>query len=138
MFMQDPNLVPEPISKLIDVFEAQLPEVEFPGITAASLREQADTVDAAAEALARAESNLRELRTRHAEAYGALKTSAERGLGYAKVYASDDEALTEALAGIELRRPKGRKLPPKKRARKPKAKPVANNVAELPLPAERA
>lgn len=134
--MNDPNIVPEPIVKLLDVFEAQLPEVEFPGVNAATLREQATTVDAAAEALAAAELALREARTFHAEAYGALRTAAERGLGYARVYASDNTELAEALAGIELRPAKPRRMPPKKRARKPK--PAPDNVAELPLQAETA
>ncbi|MGH1341713.1 MAG: hypothetical protein ACRBN8_09195 [Nannocystales bacterium] len=134
--MNDPNIVPEPIVKLIDVFEAQLPEVEFPGVNAATLREQATTVDAAAETLAAAEVALREARTQHAEAYGALRTAAERGLGYAQVYATDNTELAEALAGIELRPAKPRRTPPKKRARKPK--PTPDNVAELPLQAETA
>ncbi len=134
--MNDPNLVPEPIQALIDVFENKLPKVEFPGVNAASLREQATTVDAAAEAVADAEAALREARATHAEAYGALRTAAERGLGYARVYASDDEELTEALGAVQLKPAKPRRMPPKKRGRKPKAKP--DNVAELPLQAETA
>ena len=134
--MSDPNRVPEPISKLIEVFEDRLPEVEFPGVTAASLRVQAETVDAAADALAAAELALKQARAEHAEAYRALETAATRGLGYARVFAADDEQLAEALGSLELKPARGRKLAPKKRGRKPKAKP--DNVAELPLAAESA
>ncbi len=133
--MNDPNIVPEPIVQLLDVFEAELSEVEFPGVNAATLREQASTVDAAAETLAAAELALREARTFHAEAYGALRTAAERGLGYARVYATGNAQLSEALAKIELQA-KPRRMPPKKRGRKPK--PMPDNVAELPLQAETA
>ncbi|MCR9165185.1 MAG: hypothetical protein ACE37F_36885 [Nannocystaceae bacterium] len=134
--MNDPNLVPEPVNALIEVFEAKLPDVEFPGVSAQSLRTQATTVDEAARAVADAEAALKEARSVHAEAFAALRTAAERGMGYARVYASDDEALSETLGAIELKPARSRRLPPKKRARKPKAKP--DNVAELPLAAETA
>jgi len=134
--MNDPNFVPEGISQLIDTFEAHLADVEFPGVTAAALREQAEAVDEAARTIAATEVALREARASHAEQYGALKEAATRGLGYARVYAADDESLRETLGGIELE-PKRRRAPAKKtRARKPKKPP--NNVAELPLPAETA
>ena len=134
--MSDPNRVPEPISKLIAVFDDHLPGVEFPGVSAESLRTQAETVEAAADALAAAELALKQARAEHAEAYRALEAAATQGLGYARVFAADDEHLTEALGGLELKPARGRKLPPKKRGRKPKAK--LDNVAELPLAAESA
>lgn len=135
--MSDPNAVPEAIYTLIELFEAKLPEVQFPGINATSLRAQAETVDAAAKILAAAEAAVRDARVAHAESYASLKTAAERGLGYARVFASDDEDLSEALGGIDLRPARARRLPPKKRGRKPKAK-QPDNVAELPLQAETA
>lgn len=134
--MNDPNLVPEPVNALIEVFEAQLPDVEFPGVSAQLLRSQATTVDEAARAVAEAETALKQARSAHAEAFAALRAAAERGMGYARVYATDDETLTQALGAIELKPARTRRLPPKKRARKPKAKP--DNVAELPLAAETA
>ncbi len=134
--MNDPNLVPEPIHALIDLFEAQLPDVEFPGVNAASLRQQATAVDAAAQAVAEAELALRHARATHAEAYGALRTAAEQGLGYARVFAAENAELSEALGAVQLRPAKPKRMPPKKRGRKPKAHP--DNVAELPLQAETA
>lgn len=134
--MNDANTVPEPISQLIEVFEASLADVEFPGVTAASLRAQATEVDAAAHTLAEAEATVRSARAAHAELFGALRDAAERGLGYARVYASGDEELSATLGGIEVKPPKPRRMPPKKRGRKPKAQP--DNVAELPLQAETA
>ncbi len=134
--MNDPNLVPEPVNALIEVFEAQLPDVEFPGVSAQSLRSQATTVDDAAHAVAQAEAALKQARSVHAEAFAALRTAAERAMGYARVYATEDEALTQALGAIELAPARTRRLPPKKRGRKPRAKP--DNVAELPLAAETA
>ena len=134
--MNDANTVPEPISQLIEVFEANLADVEFPGISAASLRAQATEVDALAERVAAAEVALREVRMAHAEAFAGLRSAAERGLGYARVFASEDTELSETLGGIEVKPPKPRRMPPKKRGRKPRVKP--DNVAELPLQAETA
>ncbi|MEM6295382.1 MAG: hypothetical protein AAGA54_29180 [Myxococcota bacterium] len=131
------SAVPEPIRQLLDVFETHLGDVQFPGVDAASLRAQADAVEATATTLEAAEAAVLEARRAHGEAFTALKTSAERGMGYARVFGTDDATLTEALEPIALaQKASRRKLPPKKRGRKPKAKP--DNVAELPLQAESA
>lgn len=133
--------VPSPISQLIEVFDAHLPEVEFPGVSATSLREQAEAFERTAQAVADAEVVVQDARRAHVEAKQALEQAARRGQGYAQVFASDDEALLTKLGEIELDpRGKRRKAPPKRtgarasRERKPR-KATPSNVAELPLPA---
>lgn len=128
--------VPQPIQQLVEVYEQHLCAVEFPGLNAQTLREQAEEVEHAAEALAQARTAFERASERHRDAVAALRSSADRGLGYARVYGSDDEALTEALSEISLskggRTAKGKNAKaPKKRARSKKAQP--DNVTELPL-----
>lgn len=129
------SAVSAPIRQLIDVFSRQLPEVAFPGVSAASLTEQAATLESTAKALASAEQAMAVARQAHADAHAELKRSAELGIGYAKVYASEDEALREQLEAIDLERSTRRKLPPKRKSRK---RGKASNVAELPLESSRA
>jgi|GEM_PF-2411979 len=133
--MSTESAVSAPIRQLIDVFSQQLPEVAFPGVSASSLAEQAKTLENTAQALATAEQAMAVARQAHADAHAALKRSAELGIGYAKVYASDDEALREQLDAIDLKGKARRKLPPKRRGRK---RTKATNVAELPLESSRA
>lgn len=130
------SAVPQPIQQLVEVYEQHLSAVEFPALNARTLREQADEVEHAAQALAQARAALERATERHSDALAVLRASADRGLGYARVYGSDDEALSEALSPISLAK-KGRTgrssnaKAPKKRARSKKAQP--DNVTELPL-----
>lgn len=133
--MSTESAVSAPIRQLIDVFSQQLPEVAFPGVSASSLAEQAATLESTAKALASAEQAMAVARQAHADAHAELKRSAELGIGYAKVYASEDETLREQLEAIDLKGSTRRKLPPKRKGRK---RGKASNVAELPLESSRA
>ncbi len=128
------SAVPAPVRQLIEVFDAHLADLQFPGVTAALLNQRADETERTATALAAAEAVVNQARREHADAYGSLKMAAERGIGYARVYASDDAELLEQLEAIDLQdKARRRRLPPKRKERKPRAK--DNNVAELPLQA---
>ena len=50
--MSTESAVSAPIRQLIDVFARQLPEVAFPGVSASSLAQQAQTLEATAKDLA--------------------------------------------------------------------------------------
>lgn len=128
--MATQSAVSAPIRALLEVFESDLPNVSFPDVDAKSLGERARNLEETAAALAQAEATLAEAQRAHADAHIALKTTAERGIGYARIFACDDAALLERLDAIELRpRSPRRKLPPKRKTRR--RKPA--NVAELPL-----
>lgn len=131
------SAVPAPVLELCAVFESHLSDIEFPGASAAILAARTDAVRETAESLAAAESALQLARAANDEACDAMRTAAELGMGYAKVYARNDPSLLEALTGIAIDgKAKRRKLAPKKRERR--ARPKPSNVAKLPLQAERA
>ena len=129
----DSSRVPKPIEQLVEVFETHLGEVTFPGVTAATLREQADALAEASQRLEDAQAELERAQAAHSDAMGTLQTAAHRGLGYARVFGADDPELTQALKSISLSsKTKGAKrLPPKKRARPSKGR--VDNVAKLPV-----
>ncbi len=131
------SAVPSPVLELCAVFESQLREVEFPGASASILAARTQTVRETADALAAAEASLAQAAAAHEEASQAMRTAAELGMGYAKVYARNDPQLLEALNAIAIDgKARRRKLAPKKRERRVRPKP--SNVAKLPLQAERA
>ncbi|MEM6992053.1 MAG: hypothetical protein AAF721_16200 [Myxococcota bacterium] len=131
------SAVPDAIQTLVEIFDADLPDVAFPGVDAARLRELAEHVEQSAAALEDAEQAANAARRAHADARSALVHAAERGAGYARVYASDDEALRAKLADVPLGdRPKRAKTPAR-RGRKAPPKPESGrrngSVAELPF-----
>lgn len=131
------SAVPAPVLELCEVFESQLSEVEFPGASASILTARTQAVRETADALAAAEAALARAQAAYDEAAQAMRTAAELGMGYARVYARNDPQLLEALSGISIDgKARRRKLAPKKRERR--ARPKPSNVAKLPLQAERA
>jgi hypothetical protein len=97
-----PEAVPEPVGRLIALFESELSGVEFPEVSATALAQAVAEVQAAAR-------QRDSLRAEVAAAEAALESSrnalvrlAERGLAYAKVYAAEDAVLTETLEAIRF------------------------------------
>jgi hypothetical protein len=94
--------IPEPVERLIALFERELSGVEFPEVSVGALAQAVTEVQAAAR-------HCESLRAELAAAEGALESSrnalvrlAERGRAYAKVYAAEDAALTATLEGIRF------------------------------------
>src|SRR5262245_42069591 len=97
----DPSL-PGGVADLLELFGKQLGGVAFPDVSAASLEQAARDLASKTQALETA-------RTRLAKAGADLETSranllrqASRALAYARVFASDDAQLSEALQAIRL------------------------------------
>lgn len=135
------SAVPEAIQTLVTLFEAELPDVAFPDVDANTLRQLADEVELGATAVEEAERIANTARRTHADARAALLLAAQRGAGYARVYADDNEALLAKLSQLSLDdKPKQRKATTRRRPRKAPPKPEAlrrdASVAELPLAAD--
>ena len=128
------------IRELLSVFEGELADVQFPGVSAKALTDLAGQV---AEETQRVEELRRQLDDAQAtlgEAQQKLVRVAELGLAYARVYAAEDAALLSRLSELQVgpgEPPKRRKLEvaapdgsvrlPAKRGRKPKnATPAAD------------
>jgi len=118
-----------PIQALLELFQGPLAEVRFADVDAAGLSHQASLVDAAAVAVAEQEVRLAQLRQTLVEQQDALAVLAQRALAYARVYAEQDDALTEQLTRIAL--------PRANKPRKVNAKPVSDSTSTVPSVATR-
>jgi len=132
------SAIPEAIGQLVEIFEADLPNVAFPGVDATTLRRLADTMEATAVALDDAEQALTLARREHSDARQALTLAAERGFGYAKVYATADEALYSKLDALRLGvKPKRKTTRARKAPPRPEELPAADDaggtLTELPF-----
>jgi hypothetical protein len=124
------SAVPDPIRQLVALFAEALPDVLFPEVDAQMLASLVRTVEARAETLAQAEADLAAARQAHAEAHAELTRAADKGLGYARVFAADDPALSAKLTEIVLGRTKPVKRP-KTRSRRTRSEP--EGVTKLPF-----
>lgn len=124
------------LRELLDVFERELAEVQFPGVDHKVLKDLAAQVDGESQRVEELRQQLEEAQNNLADAQTKLLRSAELGLAYARVYAADDAALLDRLSGLHVGagEPKRRKLEvaapgegavrlPAKRGRKPKQPP---------------
>ncbi len=130
--------VAEPLAALIDVFGAHAAELCFPEVDHPTLDGLARELREAAAEVERCERALGQARQLLDERREALRGRAERGLAYARIYAEDDEALREQLAGIELgaaslpaAKPSKRTAPRRSRRTKPAV--ADETVKELPF-----
>jgi len=96
--------LPPPVQAVLELFQGPLSEVRFADVDAAVLANSARTVEAAAVAVIEREAQLAELKQTLADKQEALLVLTQRALAYARVYAENDEGLSEQLAGIALPR----------------------------------
>lgn len=93
-----------PIQAVLELFQGPLAELRFADVDAGALAHLASAVEAASSAVAEQEAQLSDLRQTLADRQDALLLLAQRALAYARVYAEQDEALTEQLLRITLPR----------------------------------
>lgn len=120
--------------RILSLFDGALASVSFPDVSRASVRESAEAVRRAQALVERHELELAEARRTLAEASDAMRAHLERGLAYARVFATTPE-LVEAVEGIDrgARRPEPIEAP-RKRGR-PRKVPLAD-VGLLPIDAD--
>ena len=123
-----PHLEPIPpaVQAIVDLFNDDLDEVNFPDVNAQTLAAMTRDVQDRADALAEARDALELAQKNLADASGVLLGKAERALAYATVFAEEDETLTVKISGIahDARKIWGKKKPraAKTVALKPEAK----------------
>ncbi len=134
---QSPNsAVSEPIQRLIALFTQHLAGIAFPDVDATRLESLAGEVRTQAERVAWARAELASAEGALASASAALDEGAARGLGYAKVFAGDDEDLREQLESIRLdgrkkvAAPRKRRTPKTEKRDRKKAPPKVTAATE--------
>ena len=120
--------VPGPIRALLSVFEGALAGVTFPGVDGDSLATTAEQMQEISKSLAEATQRVDSLREELSQKREALLRDAKKALDYAKVFASDQPELMDAIDGIELdalvdtpKKKKPRRAPRKKKPTDAKA-----------------
>ena len=131
------------LRELLDVFERELAEVQFPGVDRTVLHDLAAQVEGEGQRVETLRQQLDEAQQILGDAQTKLVRAAELGLAYARVYAAEDAALLDRLSGLHVGNgesaPKRRKLEvasagdgsvrlPAKRGRKPKARPEVDET----------
>lgn len=94
--------VSEPLAAVLQVFAAHEAALCFPEVDHASLQALAAELRQAAAEVERCERALHQARLALDDRRDALRTRAERGLAYARIYAEDDPKLRERLEAIDL------------------------------------
>ena len=131
------------LRELLDVFERELAEVQFPGVDRTVLHDLAAQVEGEGQRVEVLRQQLEEAQSILSDAQTKLVRAAELGLAYARVYAADDAALLDRLSTLHVGSepaPKRRKLEvaapegegsvrlPAKRGRKPKVRPEVDET----------
>jgi multidrug efflux pump subunit AcrA (membrane-fusion protein) len=98
------DAIPTPIQALLDLFTTALADVRFADVDGQTLARVATDVEAAVAVVSSAEAALASAREVLQERQEALLQQAQRALAYARVYAENDETLTERLGAIALPR----------------------------------
>lgn len=133
--MTDFDLLPTDLMKLVQLFSAQ-PDLRFPDLDAGVLHDAVVRVKERHLELTRAEAALQAVRASLEGDVDALTKLAQRAHAYLRVYAENDEALTQRVEDISLPRARrtarvdtapvdGVALAPKKRGRPRKVDPSA-------------
>jgi hypothetical protein len=99
------DAIPSPIQSLLDLFASALVEVRFADVDAQTLARAAADVQAAAAVVSTAQAALDDARHALQERQESLLAHAQRAVAYARVFAENDEALSERLGAIALPRP---------------------------------
>tara|TARA_R110002096_G_scaffold361075_3_gene554152 strand:+ start:48887 stop:49387 length:501 start_codon:yes stop_codon:yes gene_type:complete len=110
-----------PTAELVKLFGGPLAKVQFPGIDASVLTQASERVTSQATEVERLRVALSEARAALEAEQRALRDTARQAHAYARVYAMDNEELTQSLEAIifDTDKPKAAK---KTRARRSKAK----------------
>ena len=130
------------LRELLDVFQRELAEVQFPGVDRAILHDLAEQVEGEGQRVEALRQQLEEAQNILGDAQSKLIRAAELGLAYARVYAAEDPALLDRLSSLHVggeAAPRRRKLEvagpgegavrlPAKRGRKPKARPEVDET----------
>ncbi len=98
------DVITAPVRIAIELFESALAEVRFPDVDATTLARSAAEVDAAGRAVSVAQAELDTARSALQERQEALLGQVQRAIAYARVYAENDEELTQRLSAIALPR----------------------------------
>ncbi len=98
------NELSPPLQAVLELFQGPLANVRFAEIDAQGLAAIAAEVESAGAAVTQQEAQLATLRQTLAERQDTLLLLAQRALAYARVYAEQDDALTQQLACISLPR----------------------------------
>ena len=130
--------IPSPVRAVLNLFDAELEGVTFPGLDAEILETHAEAVRERAHELEEARRSLEEARVQLEAAQEQLLLQAKKGHAYATIFAETDPALKKTLETIVLDPAAARA--PVKRGRKAgtKAAKAKSNVEELPLDRQQA
>ncbi len=113
--------------EVLELYASDLKDVRFPDLDLASLHALAAEVGDAQHEVDDLESQLLDAKQRVAERNATLLARAERALSYARIYAEDNDALSQRIERI--RRPTASEAP-KKRGRPAKSSPQQLDVLE--------
>lgn len=105
------DAIPTAIQTLLELFATTLAEVRFADVDGQTLARTAADVQAAAAVVTAAQTALDEARQTLQERQEGLLQHAQRAMAYARVYAENDEPLSERLNAIALPRPARRVRP---------------------------
>jgi hypothetical protein len=134
--------IPAPIQTVLTLFTTSLADVRFADVDGPTLARLAAGVEAAAEAVANAQSALDAARDVLQERQETLLQHAQRALAYARVYAEGDATLSQQIDTVNLPRPTRRAraeealvlsadVQPASRPRGRPRKPVAAPITEV-------
>ncbi len=102
------DAISPPIRTALEIFETALADVRFAELDAKTLARAAADVHAVAAVVASAQAALDSARSALQERQDILLERVQRAIAYARVYAENDEALTQRLQAIVLpRSPRG-------------------------------
>jgi hypothetical protein len=99
------DAIPTPIQAIVDLFTTTLADVRFADLDASGLANLASEVRAAAEVVMSAQAALASARDALHERQEALLRQVHRAMAYARVYAENDESLSQRIDAIALPRP---------------------------------
>jgi hypothetical protein len=99
------DAIPAPIQAILDLFTTTLANVRFADLDAKALAGLAAEVQSAAELVVTAQAALASARDALQDRQDALLQQAQRAFAYTRVYAENDESLTQRIDAIALPRP---------------------------------
>lgn len=126
-----PSSIPPSIGELIELFSEHLADVEFPDVNASSLEQLSCKVAAAHTAVIELERQLHSAREVFSQAERTLLDKSQSALGYAKVYAREDEELLEALSSIQIGKKKRAEIRNRKPRQSKKAVPATVQTSDI-------